>query len=153
MQRKQLVPCSSCQRHFRTSERACPFCGVIPFSEQSTTSFAARSAWMILGVGMAVAGCNSNKAPEVVKPESNNTETPKPTETAKVDPPTPTPTPTVAATNNQPTTSATTANNDPVPSATPTATTTVTPKPFPTRPMVARYGIIPRRLYLRLFLL
>ena len=47
----ELVACQGCQRHVRSSERACPFCGTSRArSRLSTTSRAARMAFALASV-------------------------------------------------------------------------------------------------------
>lgn len=60
MQKSHLVPCVSCARHVRASERACPFCGAgVPSAlrdsprPRAPTARLSRAALMALGTGAA----------------------------------------------------------------------------------------------------
>ena len=64
---KPLVPCSSCARHVRASEAACPFCGSSLENDLSKvpgvpTSRLGRAALFAFGATVAVtaAGCGSS---------------------------------------------------------------------------------------------
>lgn len=48
----RLLPCSSCARHVRMSERACPFCGAL-------VNVAASQRLIVALVGLSLIGCTS----------------------------------------------------------------------------------------------
>ena len=63
-----LVSCSSCARHIRRSETACPFCGELLVETSPSTASAARPltrAAILLASAAAVAGCG--KEPKAVE--------------------------------------------------------------------------------------
>ncbi len=71
MSQARLVPCTSCARHVRATEEACPFCGVPMHVELECSSTPvltraglSRAALFALGAGAAVnlAGCIMNAA-------------------------------------------------------------------------------------------
>jgi hypothetical protein len=70
MQMSQLHPCSSCSRHVKKTEAACPFCGaalalaVVPARAKPTTRMG-RGATFAFGAAVAtsVAACSSPTVP------------------------------------------------------------------------------------------
>ena len=57
-----LVLCRGCQRHVKRGEAVCPFCGTAQSSERVLGR--ALGSAMLLGVGLAVASCGGEFAPE-----------------------------------------------------------------------------------------
>ncbi|MBI5536297.1 MAG: hypothetical protein HY898_26480 [Deltaproteobacteria bacterium] len=56
--RSPLIVCAGCHRHFRASERACPFCAAVNGKGET-----ARAGLAVLTIGAAVAsliGCSSS---------------------------------------------------------------------------------------------
>src|SRR5262245_63081693 len=58
-----LVPCPRCERHIKTTEPACPFCGAVPPSDLAARAIAgptqrlSRAAAFVFGASLTVAGC------------------------------------------------------------------------------------------------
>lgn len=59
-----LIPCTSCQRHVRIEEKACPFCGTTRASLSGVAGLAAAAA-------LALAGCGGKSAPATAEPPGN----------------------------------------------------------------------------------
>ncbi|MBI2388408.1 MAG: hypothetical protein HYV09_02215 [Deltaproteobacteria bacterium] len=57
-----LLLCPTCQRHVKPRDPRCPFCGT---AMQSTAPFV-PSAAVVLGLGIALAGCGSSIEPSPV---------------------------------------------------------------------------------------
>jgi hypothetical protein len=133
-----LIPCVECQRHIRARESACPFCGARA-RENGGTRFQVAAVAAVAAV--ALVGCQNTEvttttAPtEVVEqPTAEATQPPAPETTAAA----PTETAQAPATVSVVVTPA---------APTAVASTTAAPVPPPkfNRPMVARYGVAPRR--------
>jgi hypothetical protein len=60
----KLTLCPSCHRHVRPTEIACPFCD----ANVEDMSKAGLGAAVVLGLGLAVAGCSSSSDPRTVSP-------------------------------------------------------------------------------------
>ncbi|MDP3275634.1 MAG: zinc ribbon domain-containing protein [Deltaproteobacteria bacterium] len=63
MTRIALVPCSSCGRHVRSSDSACPFCGtalthVTPVSATTPGARLGRNATFVFATTLALAACS-----------------------------------------------------------------------------------------------
>ncbi len=57
---RPLIPCSSCARHVRASEAACPFCGgelIVAAARPQPTGRLSRTAALVFGASVAVVGC------------------------------------------------------------------------------------------------
>lgn len=127
----RLVPCPACSRHVRNTASACPFCSVALDPAPS-----ALLAGAVLTGALALAGCAHPNEPTAplpqVQPEANppGSALPGP---APSSPPVPAPVAVV------PVAPAVPANPTPPPPP------VVAPPDEPTRPMVARYGVSPRR--------
>lgn len=62
---RKLVPCSVCQRHVRSTEAACPFCGGALTESSPSDDFVpglvSRAAALALTATLAATGCNRNE--------------------------------------------------------------------------------------------
>lgn len=109
---RKLVPCSVCQRHVRSTEAACPFCGGALTESSPSDDFVpglvSRAAALALTATLAATGCNRNEparppAPPTAQSDEYNpppgpplqvqnpTPRPQPPQTQKPDPTVPSP--------------------------------------------------------------
>ncbi len=131
---RKLVPCSVCQRHVRSTEAACPFCGGALSQGTAVDDFVpglvSRAAALALTATLAATGCNRNDPPRPPAPSAP---------TARTDEYNPPPGPPIQAQNPTPQTQ----KPDPtVPS--PQVAVPLPQRPNPYGSVATRYGAPPR---------
>lgn len=67
----RLLPCPSCGRHVRASERECPFCG------HAEVTVTAPSRWSVALLGLCLAACSSSKEAPAQNGAPSKSETPE----------------------------------------------------------------------------
>ncbi|MFO7563922.1 MAG: hypothetical protein R6X02_14845 [Enhygromyxa sp.] len=67
----RLLPCPSCGRHVRASERECPFCG------HAEVTVTAPSRWSVALLGLCLAACSSSKDAPAQTGAPSKSETPE----------------------------------------------------------------------------